>query len=127
MPEFEALKMKSRLERKIDRAQVASFDVFDTAVLRKLDKPQSLFRLMVPGIAGILGSRAPDFPSARIYAEHEAHRQAWAARNSVEVRLAEIYVIVSDILGLDADAAQQLCRQEIQAEIAVCCQNPFIH
>jgi predicted HAD superfamily hydrolase len=122
--------MKSRLERKIDRAQVASFDVFDTAVLRKLDRPQSLFQLMVPDIVGVLGSRAPDFPSVRIHAEYEARRQAWMAepaKKPVEVQLSQIYEIVGDILGLSAATAQDLSRHEIRAEIAVCYQNSFVH
>jgi predicted HAD superfamily hydrolase len=119
--------MKSRLERKIDRAQVASFDVFDTAVLRKIDWPQSLFHLMLPGISAILGARAPEFPSVRTYAESRARMLAQEARKSVEVKLLEIYEVLGDYLNLEAAAVQQLCQHEIQAELAICCQNPFIY
>jgi predicted HAD superfamily hydrolase len=114
----------SKLKRKIENAKVVSFDVFDTAVQRQLDEPRSLFKLMQPRLAGILGDRTPDFPAARIFAEQAAHLRAIDAS---EVRLQEIYEILAESFGLDAAAVQELCQHEICAEIAICCRNPFIH
>jgi predicted HAD superfamily hydrolase len=121
------LDMKSRLERKIDRARVISFDVFDTAILRKLDEPRSLFDLMLPHVSACLGSKTTDFPAARFTAEGEARRRAWANGNVSEVTFSEIYAIVAEILDLDAAAISELCRREIEAEMAVCLRDPFIY
>lgn len=121
--------MVSKLERKLDRAQVVSLDVFDTAVLRKLDRPRSLFQLMLPDVSAILGERTAEFPALRIYAEHEIHRRHATSASGPpgEVRFSEIYELLGEILGLEKKATEELSRLEIQAELAVCCQNPFIH
>jgi hypothetical protein len=50
------VELGSTLGRKIKKAEVVSFDVFDTAVLRKLDQPHRLFQLMLPQISKVLGS-----------------------------------------------------------------------
>ncbi len=94
-------KPRSNLERKLERAQVVSLDVFDTAVLRKLDEPRSLFYLMLPRISAILGARASEFPGIRRFAEDEAHRRTWEKKKGGEIRLAEIYAVVAEILGLE--------------------------
>jgi len=119
--------MKSGLERRLDRAQVVSLDVFDTAVLRRLDEPRSLFYLMLPRISAVLGARTSEFPATRRFAEFEAHRRARDKESGGEIRLAEIYAVVAEILGLEETAIPELCRLEIEAELAVCCQNPFVY
>src|SRR5450631_8498 len=119
--------MKSRLERRIDRKRVISFDVFDMAILRKLDEPRSLFDLMLPRVYACLGSKTTELPAARFTAEGEARRRAWANGNVNEVTFSEIYAIVGEMLGLDAAAISELCRGEIEGEMAVCLRDPFIY
>jgi predicted HAD superfamily hydrolase len=124
---IEMFKPGSKLERKIENAEVISLDVFDTAVLRTLDEPRSLFELMVPQISGILGDKARDFPAARFVAEGLARKRAWEGDVFKEARLAEIYAVMGEMLGLDAAVLDRLCECEIQAELSVCRQNPFVH
>src|ERR1700684_1082416 len=119
--------MRTELERRLDRAQVVSLDVFDTAVLRKLDEPESLFHLMLPRISAILGARASEFPATRRFAEYEARGRIWEKEKTFETSLAEIYAVVAEILGLEETAIAELCRREIDAELAICCQNPFVY
>jgi hypothetical protein len=45
----------SSLQWKIRRAEVVSLDVFDTAVLRGLERPEDLFRLMRPAVSRAIG------------------------------------------------------------------------
>lgn len=118
---------RSSLDRQIEKADVISFDVFDTAVQRKLDEPRSLFRLIQSRVDGILGERAEDFAAVRFLAEGEARRRGWAQHRRSEVTLSEIYAVVGEVLGLEAEAVDALLRDEIQAEIAICCRDPFVH
>jgi predicted HAD superfamily hydrolase len=114
------------LKRKLSRAQVVSLDVFDTAVLRNLDEPVSLFRLMLPRVSGILGNRTPEFVATRIFSERAARVRAFETTQAEEVGLAEIYRVLCELLDVDRTNAEEFCRLEIEAELAVCCANPAI-
>jgi predicted HAD superfamily hydrolase len=116
----------AKLKRKIGNAKVISFDVFDTSVQRQVDQPRSLFKLMQPQLAVVLGDRTPDFHAARAFAEERAALDAIDAKKS-EISLQEIYKILADRFGLGAEAARELCQHEIRAEIALCRRDPFIH
>src|SRR4051794_30056123 len=100
---FNLLDPQSRLSRRIEKARVVSFDVFDTAIRRSIDEPRSVFRVMESRIVGILGSKSPDFPSVRYLAEGEARRRGWLQGN-METTLPTIYAAVGEILGLEAEA-----------------------
>jgi predicted HAD superfamily hydrolase len=121
------VELGSTLGRKIKKAEVVSFDVFDTAVLRKLDQPHRLFQLMLPQISKVLGDRARNFPAARGVAEWTTRMQMAEGQRYAEVRLQEIYKTVADVFGLGDTAVQELRELEIRSELAICCQNPFIY
>lgn len=113
----------SSLERKIETANVVSFDVFDTAIFRKIDKPHRLFDLMVPGVAETLGENASEFPARQFHAEQIALGRAEGG----EIRLDEIYKAFAQNNSLDAGTVEALCQYEIRSQLAICCQNPFIY
>ena len=83
---------------------------------------------MLPRISAILGARASEFPATRRFAEFEAHRRAWAKENARRNgAFEEIEAAVAEILGLEETAIPKLCGLEIESELAVCCQNPFVY
>lgn len=121
------LKLQSKVARLIRNAEVVSFDVFDTAVQRKLDEPRSLFRLLQSGAGELLGARTDKFAAVRYLAEGEARRRAWTQGSINEITLDEIYAVIGEILDVEAEAIDELRRNEIRAELAVCCRDPFVH
>lgn len=119
--------MDRRLARMVRAAQVVSFDVFDTAVLRALAQPVDLFRLMETAASRILDEDSFNFVVARPQAEAAAREFAWRNRRSAEVSLDEIYAVLGEMMGFDSDTASLLIQTELDAEFAVCRGNPFIH
>lgn len=119
--------MRSSLEARIHHADVVSFDVFDTALLRALTRPSDLFVLMQADVARILGEDVYSFASVRVEAEGEARSRAWNSKRALEVTLQDIYHNLARLLEIDGATAEQICKLEIAAEMAICRQNPFIH
>ncbi len=115
------------LTRRLRQAEVVSFDVFDTAILRALVQPADLFVLMEGEARRVSNAALSDFAAARPHAEALARQRAWQIRRSREVTLDEIYAVLRDVTGVDPDIAQRLLALEIEAEYAICRQNPFIH
>ncbi len=116
----------ARLKGRLRRADVISFDVFDTAILRPLTDPRDLFDLMQPEVSRLVGGDGLAFPAARTEAELAARMRAWEQKRE-EVTLAEIYRALGEVKGLDAATQRKLLQLEIEAEQAVCRANPFIH
>src|SRR3981081_3259411 len=106
-------KIEPRLKRKLSRAHVVSLDVFDTAIIRALDEPKSLFHLMLPRVSGLLGARTSEFVATRIFAENAAHWRARENSKSEEIQLADIYEALCDLLDVDRANVEELCRLEI--------------
>jgi FMN phosphatase YigB (HAD superfamily) len=107
------------LPARIAGHRAVSCDVFDTAVLRRLARPEDVHlatgaRLRAAG----LSAHPPDaFRAYRIAAE-AAMRRAAEARGDDEPRIAEIYGWLA-ACGVVADAAAA-ARAELAAEIAAC-------
>lgn len=119
--------MDIKLKSKLEAADVVSFDVFDTSILRALARPEDLFLLMEPAARRRLGDDTMKFAPARRAAEQLARDRAWQRLRLREVTLAEIYEALAEALDLDPDQADALAQIEIAAEIDVCRRNPFIH
>jgi predicted HAD superfamily hydrolase len=114
------------LTLKIRRAGVVSFDVFDTAILRPLVRPDDLFRLMQAGVAAILGAELDRFWAVRVAAEGEARGRMWEKTHATEVALNDIYRRLAGLLDIDGATAEKLSELELAAEKAVCRANPYI-
>ena len=99
--------------------QIASFDVFDTLLTRRVASPTSLFLIL--GHRAALGGLVQILPSVfreqRIKAEEEA-RTLVPGR---EVTLEEIYRALSGRLGIASAASETLARLElvVEAELIV--------
>jgi predicted HAD superfamily hydrolase len=104
----------SELLRRIDEAEVVSFDVFDTLFVRPLSDPEDAFDMLGErfGIAG--------FRRIRCDAQIEAFRQMHLAGRG-EITLDGIYACIS---GLPAGvSAASLCQAEIELELALTVPN----
>jgi predicted HAD superfamily hydrolase len=106
-----------RLRQKIDQADLVSFDIFDTLIVRGVARPIDAF-LMVAHEMGI--QDAQRFQKDRIAAEFSARVQAKATPGVQEITLEEIYQQLSlQPQWASLDMAQVL-QTERRIEIALC-------
>jgi predicted HAD superfamily hydrolase len=103
------------LLRRIETADVVSFDIFDTLFVRPLADPEDAF--------DILGERfhIPDFRRIRRQAQTEAFRRMTLAGQN-EITLEGIYACLTGLPdGVEATA---LCQAELELELALTQPNP---
>lgn len=123
--------LAERFARLLDEVDLVTFDVFDTALVRGLLRPEDLFvQLALAGLAEGLLSAAPrageEFAKARRDAERAAREAAWREHARGEIRLEEIYARLASRLDLDAGVLDRLMRLEIELELAQSARNPFV-
>jgi len=101
---------------------LASFDVFDTLLTRRVGTPESLFLLLGqrPAAAALLRCGAATFAQCR----QDAERRARANRAGGEITLRQIYDELMPALGLDPVQAGQLLEQELALEADLSCAVP---
>ena len=94
--------------------RVASFDVFDTTLVRLVGTPGSLFKLLGAQLAaaGLWSAQRGDFASAR----ERAERLARANAKAQEVDLAAIYGELARMHGLDSAETQTIQAAECRLE-----------
>ncbi|MCP5249206.1 MAG: hypothetical protein H6942_11850 [Candidatus Accumulibacter sp.] len=100
----------------IDRAEVVSFDIFDTALVRPFAAPDHLFWFLERKAGEVLGAGQPPFRQVRIESEREARMLATLP----EITLAEIYRRAEARLALAADTLAPLMSLELALEHACC-------
>lgn len=115
----------------LGEVDLVTFDVFDTALVRGLLRPDDLFLqwqfagvsqgLLSPALCGRI-----DVTRARREAERETRLKAWQSEARGEIRLEEIYARLGDRLAVDAEALNRLMQLETELELAQCARNPFI-
>lgn len=96
---------------------VVSFDVFDTAIFRKVDMPNDVFSIMA------IESGYGAFSQVRKEAEMVARERKEAAEGTREVSLVEIYDVMAEDYGIDP----ALMEQEITLELKLTEANPYIY
>lgn len=101
---------------KLAAYDVISFDIFDTALYRAVDKPNDVFRLM--------GARVgmDNFSRVRKAAERHARVTNARLRDSREVTLEEIYAVMVERYGADPTWMAIECELEIELSRP----NPYI-
>lgn len=104
-----------RLLKIFENYDIISFDVFDTAVLRSVEEPRDIFRIMS------LEMNYDLFYDARVAAEKEARLKKKGKCGSEEVTLKEIYTILHELNDVD------YCwmNREIELEIEISRVNPY--
>lgn len=95
---------------------VVSFDIFDTAIYRAVERPTDVFRIM----ASEMG--VDRFPSLRKKAEHQMRELNNNIIGSREVTLSEIYSRLAERYSIDPRWAQRECDLEIELSRP----NPFV-
>lgn len=123
--------LRKAFSTKLRNVELVTFDVFDTALVRGVARPEDVFlhvglEARARGILphGFLG--IADFARARRQAENEARRHAWEANRWVEIRLEEIYAQLAVMLALDMPLMHTLMALEQQIERVHGLRNPFI-
>lgn len=100
-------------EKLARKAQILSFDIFDTLLLRRVNYPVDVFSLM-SAKTGIV-----DFKSLRIEAEGRAREKA----ENHEVTIQDIY---AEMLDFSPEERASLIELEFETECAVCYPNPHV-
>lgn len=95
-------------------ARTASFDVFDTCLVRLVGEPVSVFRLLEQELlaAGLWPAQRGSFAAAREHAEQRARGNT----RTQEVLLADIYAELAHMHGLQHDEVKALQAAECRIE-----------
>lgn len=105
-------------------AEVVSFDVFDTALMRRCGDPWAVFERVNRQLAEA-GIDYPEFPRHRREAEHEV-RGRNEANGIGDVTLDEIYAQMNATHGLSIEDAETTKQLELETERATAAANPSI-
>ena len=97
-------------------ADIISFDVFDTLILRRISSPTDLFYLIQRSLDYI------DFKRIRTDIENQLRYERNKATGDYEVNIHEIWEAIHEYTGIDA---KQGIRAEIASEKKICFANPF--
>lgn len=100
---------KAILKSRIDRAELISFDIFDTLLFRKTNTPETVFDLIGRHF-GIHG-----FRKLRMDEQNEASRRAWAACQYPHADMDQIYEVLSEHTEIPVNWAE-VKEFEIQME-----------
>ena len=99
--------------KQIDKAEVVSFDIFDTLIERVIDNPNDLFDFMSAEVQKKF-PQITDFKKARLEARKTAKK------TGEEVLLKDRYDALAAIYGLTEDEAQELHDLELKYELKAC-------
>lgn len=105
------------LAAKLMPYDVISFDIFDTLLYRKVEKPEDVFHLMSAEMG------MSDFAYLRKRAEREARERKEKTAFTREVSLSEIY----DVLWQDYHIEKRWMNREMELEFTLLFANPYMH
>lgn len=119
--------MENNLLKMIDEAKVVSFDIFDTAIFRKLYKPQDVFSLVYSENREKLEDFPENFRLKREIAERSVRDRFEKKYGSREVTLKDIYDEMVTTYYLSPSSARTIMGMEIAVECDVCTKNQTIY
>lgn len=105
-----------KLTEKLSQYDIISFDIFDTAIYRKVEFPNDVFVIM----ASEIGHN--DFVSIRKNAESTARDIKFRESGTREIVLSDIYNILEERYGIGKKWAER----EIELELELSVPNPYI-
>ena len=100
----------------LSQYDVISFDIFDTAILRRVEYPTDLFNFIAIDVG------YNDFLGIRIAAERDARDAKEKSEDTREVTIDEIYQVLEKDYGIDPKYKER----EIELELSLCETNPVI-
>ena len=108
-------------------ADVVSFDIFDTLIVRKVASPRDVFlQLAIPSPFSGWGIDAVSLAQHRQLAENEARQHGATTRGSGEVTLHEIHTVLAQRLGRTPADVKTMVRAEQLVEMALCVAHPYL-
>jgi FMN phosphatase YigB (HAD superfamily) len=110
----------------LDDVDVVSFDIFDTALVRQVAHPTSVFDIVEHKVESGLRNVSERFADIRYWAEREARARASAKGRSHEITLDDIYAVLGEKMALDGAHVQALKRAELDEERRVLKANPRV-
>lgn len=109
-----------QLIKMIIDADVVSFDIFDTLVVRPFYQPKDLFRLLNKKYRQLCPDSSLVFSSVREEAEKLCRDHVFESDFYEEVTLDEIYNYISDNYKIKNDVLVALKREEVDLELKYC-------
>ncbi len=117
--------VNGRLIKAIDRCEILSLDVFDTAILRRVEQPTDVFELVAGQYRHLYSPQEVwDFARARVDAERRARERASTERPAADITLNQIYACLEPPDGWSAPRLHAL---EIDLERLVWTRNQAVH
>lgn len=102
-----------KIEREIGRAEIISFDIFDTLVKRKVKNPEDIHRLVYRKFLKQTGTNICRYQEKRVNAEREAGK----SKGTGEITLKDIFRCID---GISENNKKILLKLEEKTEISVC-------
>lgn len=102
---------------KVSKADLISFDIFDTLIVRAVENPYDVFRIL-EARNGII-----HFANMRQKAEEDARAIKKKKAGNTEVTIYEIYDVLSKTILIDKENAIQ---EELEVEKMICYANPYM-
>ena len=109
----------SKIEKEIAKYEYISFDIFDTLIIRNIEKPIHLFEIMERKFNKENKTKLENWVSIR----HNAEKKARLLCNDEEITLDEIY----EQIELEEDIKKRLKKLEIEIELNICKKNNRIY
>jgi FMN phosphatase YigB (HAD superfamily) len=118
---------RGHLESHWATAKIVSFDIFDTAIVRKCQSPRDVFLFLADHAPFRGKGSAEHFAQLRQQAENTARTRVHAQTGSGEATLQEIHTELAKLAGFDASLVPQMVAAEEAIELSLCITHPFIH
>lgn len=110
--------VEKELKQEIDSAEVVSFDVFDTLLLRKVSHPEDVFDIVSNRV------NEPDFKKQRREAQKHASEDLFREKQYPHANLDEIYQELSKVYGGKKSEEIKSAELAVEREVLYC--NPEI-
>ena len=106
----------SRLTEMLRAYDVVSFDIFDTLILRNIERPEDVFYFEQGRL------NYPNLKRLRTEAERRSRENRYRLAGDCEVNFKEIWDVLSEMTGIDPETGME-CEWDI--EKIVCYANPY--
>jgi len=117
---------RGQLESQWAAARIISFDIFDTAIVRKCQSPRDVFLFLADHAPFKGNGDSRHFAELRQGAENSARKRVHAAMGTGEATLFEIHTDLATLAGFDASLVPQMVAAEEAVELSLCITHPFM-
>ena len=118
---------RGQLESGWAAAKIISFDIFDTAIVRKCQSPRDVFLFLADHAPFKGHGDSRHFANLRQRAEDSARQRVRAAMGTSEATLFEIHTDLAALAGFAASVVPQMVAAEEAVELSLCIVHPFMH